>query len=145
LLEKFSAESRVSLMNIAAGATNGELYMSMDANPLAPTHHVVTDPGSGVERMIPVAVRSAASVVEENPDLFPNLVKIDVEGHEGAVMDGMLPLLPDKRLHCIGIEVHFGLLDSRGEGHRPKQMEQVLKAHGFQVRWTDPSHLLAIR
>ena len=84
-------------------------------------------------------------MVASEPELFPNVIKIDVEGHEGAVMDGMYSLLPDRRLRCIGIEVHFGLLDERGESAKPKQMEHTLLQHGFRVRWTDPSHLLAVR
>jgi hypothetical protein len=54
-------------------------------------------------------------------------------------------LLDDPRLRCIGIEVHFGVLDERGESARPKQIEQSLLQHGFRVRWTDPSHLIALR
>ncbi len=76
---------------------------------------------------------------------FPNVVKIDVEGHEGAVLDGMADLLKDVRLRCIGIEVHFGLLAERGELYRPKEMEATLRRHGYRLRWTDPSPLIALR
>ncbi len=75
------------------------------------------------------------SVTVACPELFPDLVKIDVEGHEGAVLDGMRDLLSNQRLRCIGIEVHFGLLEECGEAHRPRQMEETLGKHGFQVRW----------
>lgn len=50
-----------------------------------------------------------------------------------------------KRLHSIGIEVHFGVLEERGESAQAKQMEQTLAHNGFTVRWTDRSHLLATR
>lgn len=144
LQERFAGASRVRLMNLAVGASDGALRMSLEENPLAPTHRIVADDDRH-GRTVTVPVRSAASIVVEEPGLFPNLIKVDVEGHEGAVLDGMQPLLSDNRLRCVGIEVHFGLLDARDEGHRPKQMEQVLAQHGFQVRWTDPSHLLALR
>lgn len=144
LRERFAGIPQVSLMNVAVGAADGHICMSLDANPLAATHRVVQPDGSGGGR-VQVEVRSAESIVVEYPELFPNLVKIDVEGHEGAVLDGMHGLLADRRLRCVGIEVHFGLLDARGENERPKQIEQTLIGHGFQVRWTDPSHLLALR
>jgi hypothetical protein len=128
------------------GASDGQLTMCLDEDPLAPTHRIVVaaEVGGG-RKTVAVAVRSAASIVADEPELFPNLIKIDVEGHEGAVMDGMDGLLADRRLRCIGIEVHFGLLDERGEGGRPKSIEQTLIQHGFKVRWTDRSHLLAVR
>lgn len=146
LLERCEGSPQARLKNIAMGDADGSIAMSLEADALAATHRVVgTGVGVGGEGLVKVAVRSADSLVADEPELFPNVVKIDVEGHEGAVMDGMQTLLPDKRLRCIGIEVHFGLLDARGERKRPKQMEQTLIRHGFQVRWTDPSHLLAVR
>ncbi len=76
---------------------------------------------------------------------FQNLVKIDVERHERAVIDGMQDLLDDPRLRCIGIEVHFGLLGERGESSRLKQIEKTLLLHVFGIRWPHPAHLIASR
>ncbi len=143
LRERFADLPQVKLMNVAVGDADGHVNMVLDDNPLAPTHRVVGPANSG--NAVAVAVRSSASIVAQEPHLFPNLVKIDVEGHEGAVMEGMRDLLADRRLRCIGIEVHFGLLDERGEGDRTKQMEQILTQHGFTLCWTDLSHLLAVR
>jgi FkbM family methyltransferase len=92
LRERLADSAQVKLKNMAVGDADGQISMSLEADPLAATHR-----------------------------------------------------LPDRRLRCVGIEVHFGLLDERGESARPKQMEQTLAQHGFQVRWTDPSHLLAVR
>ena len=99
----------------------------------------------GDARSVAVQMQAAASIVHAEPNLFPNVVKIDVEGHEGAVLDGFVALLPDRRLRCIGIEMHFGILAARGENDRPKRIEQLLIRNGFKLRWTDPSHLLATR
>ncbi len=135
---------RVTLMNIALGDSDGTTSMVVDPDPLAATHQIVSKHTTGA-RFMTVNVRTASSLVQEAPGLFPNSVKIDVEGHEGAVLDGFGTLLADRRLHSIGIEVHFGLLDARGESARPRQMERILSRNGFAVRWTDPSHLLATR
>lgn len=141
---RFTDPARVTLKNMALGDSDGKISMAVDADPLAATHHIVSGNTSGAG-FVAVDVRAASSLVKEASDLFPNAVKIDVEGHEGAVLDGFGPLLADKRLHSIGIEVHFGLLDARGESARPRQMEATLLRNGFNVRWTDPSHLLATR
>jgi FkbM family methyltransferase len=143
LTERFSGNPRVVLKNIAVGDVDGVLTMAIEPDALAATHRVVL--GDGGDGAVTVDVRSAASLVATSPELFPNIVKVDVEGHEGSVLDGFESLLPDRRLHCVGIEVHFGLLEERGESDRPKQMEQTLRRHGFQTLWTDPSHLLATR
>lgn len=142
LYQQFADSPQVILKNIAVGSADGVSSMAVETDPLAATHRIVADQ---VEGAVVVDVRSAASLISDEPAIFPNAVKIDVEGHEGAVLDGFGPMLADKRLHCIGIEVHFGLLDERGESARPKQMEQMLLRTGFKVRWTDPSHLLATR
>jgi len=144
LADKFSSSDRVILKNIAMGAEDGTAAMALEEETLAATHRVVLEKRVGDE-YVEVPIRSAASFVNEFPASFPNVVKIDVEGHEGAVLDGFVKLLPDARLRCIGIEVHFGLLDGRGESDCPRQMEEALSGHGFSCRWTDPSHLLATR
>ena len=131
-------------MNVAVGASDGHIAMSLETDPLAATHRIV-ESQSGQRNTVDVPIRSVSSILRENQDLFPNIIKIDVEGHEGAVMDGMGDTLTDSRLRCIGIEVHFSLLDERGESKRPQEIEKNLINHGFKVTWTDASHLLAIR
>lgn len=139
--ERFNHVPQVSLMNMAVGAEDGHVYMVIQDDPLAATHRIVSAQNFG-ERVL---VRSASSLVRSDDVAFPNLVKIDVEGHQGAVIDGMQDLLGDPRLHCIGIEVHFGLLDERGESLRPKEIEETLLGYGYRVQWTDHSYIIAER
>jgi FkbM family methyltransferase len=132
--------------NVALGSADGELTMVLEKHELAATHRVVESSQQPVDGAhATVVVRSASSFVAEHPELFPNLIKVDVEGFEGAVFNGLKDLLSDRRLWCIGIEVHFGLLEARGERDTPKKLEEGLRAHGFQVHWTDASHLIAVR
>lgn len=145
LQELFANDSRVKLRNWAIGENDGEITMLVEDDPLAATHRIVTGKPSGDQNSVKVEVRSAASIIEQEPSLFPNIVKIDVEGHEGYVVDGFSSLLQDPRLRCFGIEMHFGLLEERGESARPKQIERLFQDNGFTIRWTDPSHLLATR
>ena len=145
LVEHCESMPQAVLKNIAMGDADGEIAMSLESDELAATHRVVNANSPGASGLVKVGVRSADSLVAEEPQLFPHVVKIDVEGHEGAVMSGMQHMISDQRLRCVGIEVHFGLLDARGERDQPKQIEQILIRNGFHVRWTDSSHLLAIR
>ena len=73
----------------------------------------------------------------------PQVVKIDVEGFEGDVLDGMGTLLADVR--GVVVEVHFAALAQRGRRREPLRLMHVLRRDGFTVRWVDPSHLLARR
>ena len=146
LQERTKNISNISSVNVAMGAEDGEVTMMLDDEDLAATHQVVSNgPKFKNSRHCVVSVRSAASLVNDNQDRFPNVIKIDVEGYEGAVFDGLETLLTDTRLRCIGIEVHFGLLEVRGERKRPQLFEKTLIKNGYNVRWTDSSHLIAIR
>lgn len=141
----FASDPRVELKNWAIGDGDGEITMVIEDNPLAATHRIVMDNTENSLQTVKVATRSAASIVKQEPLLFPNIVKIDVEGHEGNVVEGFSSILNDRRLRCFGIEMHFGLLAERGEADRPKKIEQLLLENGFTIKWTDASHLLATR
>lgn len=47
LRDRFAGVPQVRLMNIAMGSSDGCIYMSLDANPLAATHRVVNMEASG--------------------------------------------------------------------------------------------------
>jgi hypothetical protein len=40
-------------------------------------------------------------------------------------------------------EVHFGILERRGDRHAPARIQWLLNAAGFEVRWADASHIAA--
>ena len=144
LREKCANYPNALLHNVAMGEKDGTVAMSIEADQLAATHRIVKAQDSERE-VIEVSIRSADSFAREFPANFPNIIKVDVEGHEGSVIDGMDTVLSDRRLRCVGVEVHFGLLDERGESHRPKMLEDAFIRHDFVTFWTDPSHLIARR
>jgi hypothetical protein len=43
------------------------------------------------------------------------------------------------------LEVHFKLLEVKGTKHAPTQMVDMLSLEGFDVKWTDASHIHARR
>lgn len=75
----------------------------------------------------------------------PNALKIDVEGFELEVLQGLGESLASPALRAIGIEVHFGILQGRGMGNAPQRIEELLKQNGYRLQWPDTSHLLAVR
>jgi hypothetical protein len=75
----------------------------------------------------------------------PNVIKIDVEGHELSVLKGLQKTLGYAGLRSILIEVHFGILDRMGRTEDAQQIEALLAANRFEIAWIDPSHLHARR
>jgi FkbM family methyltransferase len=145
IADRFDDDSRLTIMGVAVGDECGSITMAMEADELATTHRVIPAGAQATGPTRSVRIATGASICEEFPGLFPNVVKIDVEGHEGSAVRGMQPMLADPRLRCIGIEVHFGLLDARGENGTPRRIEQALQAAGYAVAWADPSHIIATR
>lgn len=75
----------------------------------------------------------------------PDALKIDVEGHELEVLDGLAETLRDPRLRALVIEVHFGLLERSGKHDAPRLIEARLASAGFGLTWIDASHIHATR
>jgi len=75
----------------------------------------------------------------------PNVIKIDVEGFEGEVLQGMDELLSRPELRAVFIEVHFAQLAKRGKEMEPVQIVERLRRRGFSISWLDASHLAGHR
>ncbi len=93
-----------------------------------------------------ISVRAGDDLVAEEPDLFPNAIKIDVEGYEAEVIAGLNNrVLPDPRVTRMFVEIHFHELNKRGLPNAPQAIVKTIESFGFKVRWADPSHVIAIR
>lgn len=64
-----------------------------------------------------------------------DLVKIDVEGAEFLVLDGMKDSLANHRIRRMMIELH--------DVDRHDELENILHGYGFLTRWSDPDHVFA--
>lgn len=67
----------------------------------------------------------------DDRDPAPDVVKIDVEGAEARVLEGLTGVLDD--VSAVFIEVHPGLLDSFGDSEWT--CKDTLLAHGFEESW----------
>ncbi|KQT03037.1 hypothetical protein ASG57_15780 [Bradyrhizobium sp. Leaf396] len=109
------------------------------------TSHVVRSGESIPEGTIEVQLRTGDEVIASGQAAVPDLIKIDVEGHELSVLKGLQETLTSRRLRKVFVEVHFGVLDRSGRTDDPKRIEDILKGSGFKLSWTDASHILASR
>jgi FkbM family methyltransferase len=146
LERKFAHQKTVILQNVALGNFDGLVYLEIDDDPLSTACRI---PGEHEYRIAcntqDVLAQQADSLIAAKPEFLPNVMKVDVEGHEGAVIEGARRLLQNDRLRCIGVEVHFTILEKRGEGRVAAQLETEFRRNGFAVAWADGSHLLARR
>lgn len=84
-------------------------------------------------------------------DLFekfeiPEALKIDIEGYELDALLGVdLRKKEFQKLTIIGIEVHSKLMELRGLDKPQERIQKLLENFGFTIKWTDFSHLVAIR
>jgi FkbM family methyltransferase len=75
----------------------------------------------------------------------PNVIKVDVEGFEEEVLQGMGEMLTSPELRSVLVEVHFMKLELRGKATAPVRIEKLLRGKGFKTNWVDASHLFATR
>lgn len=129
-----------TLMQCGLGREDSKLCFQQGADALGATSRIVESGSKGVL----VDIRSGMSLIEGAVQL-PNAIKIDVEGFENEVLEGLGDMLKNPKVRLIGIEVHFGILKERGVAHVPQQIENTLHDNGFAVSWPDSSHILAVR
>lgn len=144
LRSKFIGKPNIVLEPLALSSGNGVGTMKLAADPLGSTHqlvdHAMSDSGTEAQ----VEIVTADSYVARNRTV-PNVIKIDVEGFEYEVFKGMKTLLAEPKLRGVFCEMHFALLESRGQMFAPVEIERLLTDAGFKVEYTDSSHVQAIR
>jgi FkbM family methyltransferase len=144
LYERTIEKRNVVVLPIALSDKGGRLLFTEESD--STTSHISSDRSLvDANELITVNVRTGDEVISGGDAAFPNIVKIDVEGYELEVVQGLSAALRDPRLRCVFVEVHFALLQERGMPAAPRQIEQTFIANGFRISWTDPSHMQALR
>ena len=116
----------------------------MAPDPLGTTHQLSDNEGSTLGTAVRVTVLTANTYMEQSQTV-PNIFKIDVEGFEYDVFKGMKKLLAEPKLMAVFCEVHFALLENCGQKFAPIDIERLLRGACFDVKYTDTSHIQAIR
>ncbi len=144
LRTKFDDKSNVTLEQLAVSSTTGGGVMRLAPDPLGATHQLVDSVNVGSGTGVHVAVVTCDAYCER-ARMVPNVIKIDVEGFEYEVFKGMKRLLAEPQLRGVFCEMHFALLEHRGQMFAPIEIERLLVQAGFQVTYTDSSHIQAVR
>jgi len=123
-------ESRVRLLNIGLGSTEGELIFTTNEESV---NHVVSDFESKLEiETAKVTINTLDNICINRK---PNLVKIDVEGFETNVIHGAKDILGSPELKAIIIE-----LNGSGSryGFNEKDIHEKIISHGFSCFAYEP-------
>lgn len=139
--ETSAAESSIRIMPIALGSQRATATFSADG--ASPNNQIVAKANG--HPTVDVQVYPGDEAQKEFALPSPNVVKIDVEGYELEVIEGLSGVLGSRSVRSVFVEVHFSLLHNRGLDDAPATILQTLRRQGFEVRWVDPSHLGAFR
>jgi FkbM family methyltransferase len=146
LSEETASLTNVKLVNIALADYDGHGEFSESAvigdstNSLLPE----TETQSAVH-LCRIPVFRGDTFCDQNPSLFPSSIKIDVEGFELEVLSGLEQSLKQAALRSLFVEVHFQILKQRNMPNAVHQIVKLLQDSGFDVQWTDASHIIASR
>jgi len=131
----------IFLFNFGLGEKEDKVSFQQGADSIGATSRIVETNIDGIEVDIVVGI----DLIKNKIAKAPNAIKIDVEGYEFEVIKGLGKYLSDSNLRLIGIEIHFELLKERGIESAPLLIEKTLVENGFNIDWTDPSHIIALR
>ncbi len=130
LTRRVSRYGNVSIIAKAVSNRNGEtvLYEHPLSDRLGKRDNILGTPDA-VGHTVPTVAYD--TIINEKADL----VKIDVEGAEFLVLEGMKQNLIDRNIRHLIIELH----SSRDR----LKLESLLTNYGFQVEWLDGDRLMA--
>lgn len=136
--------SNVRAHACALSDTDGQAKMT-DADGTSSVLRIVTSEVQARQCTTTVITRRGDTLVEQGIPA-PNFVKIDVEGHELAVVSGMAETLARPECHAVLCEVHFALLAQAGCEDAGGEIMRLLRKSAFtDLRWVSRSHLLALK
>lgn len=95
----------------------------------------LAEPGGGGVQMIPVPIRRGDDLAREQ-GLYPNVMKIDVEGAELAVLRGFTVALGKQGLRSVFVEIHPDLL--RPQGYDEETLVTFMREQGMRCAWRAP-------
>jgi FkbM family methyltransferase len=136
----------VEPFQFALGNQAGSLTLSADSEAASGVHSAVRATAVALDSTTQVVdVMTGDDFIAKYGAPLPNLIKLDVEGMEYDVLSGFSQALRSPICRLVVCEVHFSILESRGEPEAPAAIERLLRDSGFHVEWHDASHLIATK
>lgn len=135
-LALLGSRERLTVVEAALATTDGEMSLVVSGES-GETSSIGDGPGA-----LHVRVARGDTLLSDGIPQ-PQIVKIDVEGFERDVLEGMSDVLPAVR--SVIVEVHFAAMARRGRQRDAVSVMALLRRNGLAPRWVDPSHLVATR
>jgi len=136
----------VRVMPYALGRERAEMSLHLADHFTSGAHSLVMGGSGGGDSSSRVEVVRGDDLRREKGLPVPNSIKVDVEGFEEDVIDGLRETLSHADCRTFVCEVHFAVLESRGQGDAHARIESTLRSLGFnRTRWIDHSHLAAYK
>ncbi len=142
LVTNCSLFENITCHNMALSNKSGEFHFRDSGIENDPTNGLTDSDTFGA---IEVTVVTGDEIVASQIIPIPTSVKIDVEGFEIDVIQGMRNVLKNPLLKKLFIEVHFLEMNNRGITNGATEIVKIVSDSGFTVKWTDPSHFIALR
>lgn len=113
-------QAKIQLFNLGVGKEQGTLYFT---DNLDTVNHVVKQ---GIKNAVPVGATTLDILCLNG---VPDLIKIDVEGFEGVVLEGSKNILSDPKLNALIVEMND---DNQEYGYNAQDIESMLAGYGFK-------------
>lgn len=138
--------SNIEIIMLGLGKEKGSFQLALAETASAGNHKILMASESTNTNTQKIEVVTGDSLVATKKVPTPNVIKIDVEGQEEAVLLGCSDILKQKKCHTVIIEVHFSIFNARNDDGAVDRMVKHLKESGFTtISWIDPSHLAAYK
>jgi FkbM family methyltransferase len=132
----------ISAMNLGLSDCDGDLPISFD--PASDTTSSLENTNNA--NCINVRVATGNTLVSSGICNSPNIIKMDIEGHELKALNGMKNVLANPECRALLCEVHFSILAAGGENHARSKAKKLLHDAGFdRITFISRSHLMATK
>jgi FkbM family methyltransferase len=124
-------DERVSLHRVALAESAGQAELTIAIDTVGSAgHSLVPDERGDLGTITITKIRGDDLITQEDLPQ-PTIIKIDVEGAEQDVLDGLESALSHPACRLVYCETHAERLASRG--YSPDDVRRTLESHGFSV------------